>query len=206
MRLTDLDRHPGHDTVMTICLPGEDGKVSVPPERHHLVLLHAHAEGVEDPHRGVPHQLGGHVTQRTVEESVPEGVVDQVRPETEQRITVEYRRSVVPRHVAVDGPVGCYVVTGPGEGLHDGGRHDVPQHQDALLLEHLLLLLGEEGGGRRGVGRGGGGRPGLVVTEREGETPEERSQQHSQGQEGKRHSQQEDRAWSGHFSQSELHH
>ena len=40
MTVTYLDRHPGHNTVVTICLPWEDGKVCVPPEWHHLVLLH----------------------------------------------------------------------------------------------------------------------------------------------------------------------
>ena len=199
MRVTDLDWHPGHDTVVTVRLPGEDWKVGVPPERHHLVLLHAHAEGVEDPHRGVPHQLGGDMTERTVEESVPEGVVDQVWPQTEQRITVEYWRSVVASHVTVDSPVGHDVLTGLGQGLHDVGRHDVPEHKDPLLSEHLLLLLGEDDGGGRGVGRGWVGPGDLVVTEREGETPEERSEQHREGQQGEQE-EQGDTATSRHFS------
>ena len=192
MRVTDLDWHPGHDAVVTICLPGEDGKVRVPPERHHLVLLHAHAEGVEDPHRGVPHQLGGYMTERTVEESVSEGVVHQIWPQAEQRITVEYGGAVVAGHVTVDGPVGDDVVTGPGQRLHQAGRHDVPEHQDPLLLEHLLLLLAQEDGGGRGVGGGGVGRPGLVVAEREGETPEEGTEQHGEAEQGQSEGQQGD--------------
>ena len=197
--MTDLDRHPDHDTVVTVRLPREDREVGVPPERHHLVLLHAHAEGVEDPHRGVPHQLGGQVTQRTVEESVSECVVDQVGPEAEQRITVEYRGSVVAGHVAVDRPVGGEVVTGQGQGLHDGGRHDLPEHEDPLLPEPLLLLLAQEDGGGRGVGGGGVGRPDLVVGQGEGEAPEEGPEQHSEGQHCS-HGHQAGGAQAGHFS------
>ena len=39
-----------------------------------------------------------------------------------------------------------------------------------------------------------------MVTEREGETPEERTEQDSQAQQGEDHCQQEDGARSGHFS------
>ena len=199
MRVTDLDWHPGHDAVVTICLPGEDGKVRVPPERHHLVLLHAHAEGVEDPYRGVPHQLGGDMTERTVEKGVPEGVVDQIWPQAEQRITVEYWRSVVASHITVQRPVNRDVVTGLGQGLHDVGRHDVPEHQNPLLSELLLLLLGEDDGVGWGVRGGWVGRADLVVGEREGETPEERSEQDREGQQEEK-GQQGNTARSRHFS------
>ena len=192
IKVSDLHRHPGHDTVLTIRLAREDRVVGVPPEGHHLVLLHPHAEGVEDPHPGVPHQLGGEVAERTVEQGVSEGVVNQVWPQAEQRITVEYGGAVVAGHVTVDGPVGDDVVTGPGQRLHQAGRHDVPEHQDPLLLEHLLLLLAQEDGGGRGVGGGGVGRPGLVVAEREGETPEEGTEQHGEADQGQSEGQQGD--------------
>ena len=68
---------------LTVTVTCEDGKVSVPLPLYGVVLVGAHSEGAEDPHRLVLEEAGGEEGKRRVIETVTELVVDFVWPHTE---------------------------------------------------------------------------------------------------------------------------
>ena len=65
-----------------------------------------HGEGAEHPHTHIgSHQLGRDAAQRRGVEGVSEIIVDLVRPHTEVRVLVEYRRARVEGHLTVKSSV-----------------------------------------------------------------------------------------------------